>query len=136
MPFIDYGMPDVGEPEAVAEGEYDLTITKAEDTISKKGNPMTVITLRIDGEPDADIVRHWMVHPTKDTPDDQKVMRAREAERFLQCFNVPHDPGPQFDTSDLSGCSGRCFLTQEEDDEGNNVYNRLRLPRMKTSGSS
>lgn len=131
MAFIKADLKDVKEAEAVPEGEYSLRITKVEETESKKGNPMLALTMKIE---DAAIknpapLRHWIVLPDRDTPEDQVQMRYLELKRLLATFGIRYD-GEGFDTEDLVGATGKAFLTQEEGDDGG-VYNRLRLPRIK-----
>lgn len=132
MPFISVPIDDAKEMEAVPEGEYDLRIIKAEDGESKKGNPMTTVMLRIEnaGIPNPAPVRHWITHVTADTPEDQKAMRLLDTARFLQCFGIPHE-SHGFNSDDLEGATGTCMLTQEENEENGEVYNRLRLPRLR-----
>lgn len=129
MPFITLPIADVKEPKAVAEGEYELRIIDAEDTESKKGNPMTVVKIALEQHPDAYPIRHYITYPSDDTPPDQINMRVLDIKRFLTCFGVAFE-GNGFNTEDLVGQTGRCMVTQEDGDDGN-VYNRLRLPRLK-----
>jgi len=129
MGFIKVPLDDIKENEPVAEGEYELRIIKAEDTNSKAGNPMTAVTMRVEGIPTAALVRHWLVYPTEETPPDQRHMRLLDIKRFLHCFHIPMDGGG-FDSADLEGQTGKCFVAQEEGDD-DQVYNRLRLPRLR-----
>ena len=131
MPFISVPLDDAKEAEPVPEGEYDLRIVKAEDGESKKGNAMTTVYIKIEDSayPNAALLRHWITYPDKDTPADQRQMRLLDIKRFLTCFGVAME-GNGFNSDDLLGASGRSFLYQEEGDDGN-VYNRLRLPRLK-----
>lgn len=131
MPFIKVPLDDAKEQEAVPEGEYDLRIVKAEDGESKKGNPMTTVMIAIEnsGIPNPNIVRHWLTYPDDNTPADQRNMRLLDIKRFLTAFGVPTEDGG-FNSDDLPGQTARCFLSQEEGDDGQ-IYNRLRLPRLK-----
>jgi hypothetical protein len=130
MPFISVPLDDVKEPKAVPEGEYDLRIIDAEDTESKKGNPMTVVRIAIEGE-DAMPIRHYITYPDDNLPREQVQMRLLDLKRFLTCFGIPFDPSG-FNSEDLAGATGRCMVIQEEaNDESGNIYNRLRLPRLK-----
>jgi hypothetical protein len=131
MGFINVDLGDVKEVEAVAEGEYDLRVVKAEDGESKAGNQMTSVLIRIEDAaiPNPAPVRHWLTYPSTDTPADQRQMRLLDIKRFLHMFGVPMEKGG-FDSQDLVGATARCYLSQEEGDDGN-VYNRLKLPRLK-----
>lgn len=134
MPFINVALNDAKEPEAVPEGPYDLRIVSHNNEPSKKsGNPMTTCFIKIEdaAHPNAALVRHWLVPPTNDTPADQRQMRTLDIKRFLTAFDVPME-GEGFNSDDLDGATAsQIMLTQEEDDETGNVYNRLRLPRLK-----
>jgi hypothetical protein len=131
MPFINVALDDAKEAEAVPEGEYDLRIVKSEDGESKKGNAMTTVYIKIEDNsyPNAALLRHWITYPDRDTPADQRQMRLLDIKRFLTCFGVAME-GNGFNSDDLIGATGRSFLYQEEGDDGN-IYNRLRLPRLK-----
>jgi hypothetical protein len=131
MGFIKVDLNDAKEAETVPEGEYDLRIIKAEDGESKAGNPMTSVLIKIEDAPipNASPVRHWLTYPDSKTPADQRNMRLLDIKRFLTCFGVPMT-AYGFDSEDLVGATGRAYLAQEEGDNGE-VYNRLRLPRLK-----
>lgn len=131
MPFIPLAMNDVKENEAVPEGTYDLRIVKVEDGKSKAGNTMTTVVIRIEdaAHPNASPIRHWLTYPDDNTPADQRQMRMLDIKRFLALFEVDLTPDG-FDSDDLNGAVARCLVTQEEGDDGN-IYNRLRLPKLK-----
>lgn len=130
MGFVSVSLNDVQEPQVVPEGEYDLRIVKKEDGESKKGNPMTTVMIRIEDAAvrNPAIVMHYLVHPTPDTPPDQREMRNLEFKRFLTVFGVAYDERG-FDTDDLVGATCRCSLIQEEGDD-RVIRNRLKLPRL------
>jgi len=131
MPFIDVALDDAAELEVVEEGEYELQIAKAEDGESKAGNLMTTVYIKILDAPiaNASLVRHWITYPDESTPPEQRAMRLIDIKRFLVLFNIIHD-GNGFNSEDLVGATARCLVIQEEADDGN-VYNRLRLPKLK-----
>jgi hypothetical protein len=130
MAFVKLDLNNIKEPEAAPEGEYDIRIMKVVDTESKKGNPMTVFSIRVeDAGPDVSMFQHYIVYPDQDTPPDQKQMRLLDIKRFLQLFGQDTNLGG-FDPSDLQGSGARAFLQQEEDDKGV-IRNRIRLPRLR-----
>src|SRR5262245_407603 len=132
MPFIKIPLDDAAEQEVVPEGDYELQIVKAEDGESKKGNQMTTVYIRIlDAKvPNPAILRHWLTYPDMETPADQRNLRLVDIKRFLTVFNIPmNEEG--FDSDDLIGATGRCFVYQETSEENEDqVFNRLRLPRL------
>lgn len=119
---------DVQEPEAAPEGEYDLRIVRAEDKESKAGNNMVECIIVIE-EPgiDAQPIRHYLLD-WEGIPEDQQRIRKLEYKRFCACFNIPEDFD---DAEELVGQTGRSYVTQEVSERDDNVYNRLRLPRLK-----
>lgn len=127
MGFISDSLDDVEEAKAAPEGEYSLRIVSADDKFSKGGNRMIEARIAIeDSSVQAPLIRHFIMGWDDDTPDEQKRMRKLEIKRFCECFNISHD----FEASDLPGQTGRSFVAQEEGQDGN-IYNRLRLPRLK-----
>jgi hypothetical protein len=131
MAFIKLNLEGVKESEAVPEGEYDLRIVKAEDRESKKGNDMTVVTMRIEDadQPNPAPVLYFLVHSMDGLSDEAKHFRLLEHKRFLELFGVDYSDGG-FDSDDLVGQTARCFLIQEND-ENDIPRNRLRLPRLR-----
>lgn len=131
MGFVKVQLDEVKEGQVVPEGEYELRIIKVEDGESKKGNMMTTVLIKIEdaGIPNPNVIRHWLVHPTSDLPPDQKQMRLLDIKRFLTLFGVAFDRGG-FDSDDLLGQTAKCEVRQEEG-EDKEIYNRLRLPRLK-----
>lgn len=131
MGFVKIGLDNVREPECVPEGEYALRVVKVEDRESKKGSPMTVLTIRIEDAPipNPAPVMHYIVPPSDDAPADQAHFRVLDIKRLLAVFNIPYDERG-FDSADFQGASAKCMLVQETGDD-NVVRNRLKLPRLK-----
>ena len=125
MPFIKESLYDVKEPSLAPEGEYEVTILKADPQETKKGDPMIKVLTRIEGVSDVMPVPYWLLGWSSNTPDDQIEMRKLEAKRFCETFNVPED----FDAEDLPGQTGKVYISQEEGDD--RMFNRIRLPRLE-----
>jgi len=98
------------------------------DTETKKKDPMTVLTIKIETTevPNPAPVQHFITYPNGGQWDD---MRALEIKRILTLFDVRFDEAG-FDSNDLLGQTGRCMVVQEEGDDGV-MRNRLKLPRLK-----
>lgn len=136
MAFINVAIKDAKESEVVPEGEYDLRIVKSEDKDSKAGNAMTVVMIQIisDEYPNASPLNHFITYPSENGSEAGNAMKLRDIARFLQTFKIPYtDEG--FDTDDLQGAEGTCFLDQEEGQDKNGkangmMFNRLKLPRL------
>jgi hypothetical protein len=131
MAFIKIDLTQTKEGEIVPEGRYELRVVRVEDTESKKGNPMTVVTLRIE---DSDVpnplpINHYITYPTEDLPENQQYLRSLEIKRFLTAFGVNYDSSG-FDSEDLLGQTAHIMLVQEQGDD-HIIRNKLRLPRLK-----
>jgi len=128
MSFVKINLKTVKEPEIVPEGEYDLRIVKVKDDETKKGEPMTILSIVIEnaGIPNPQVVMHYVLYPNGGQYDD---MRALEIKRLLTAFDVGFDEGG-FDPQELQGRTAKCLLTQEEGDD-KVIRNRMRLPRIK-----
>lgn len=138
MAFIKVALSDAKESDVVPEGEYDLRIVKAEDKDSKAGNPMTVVMIQIVSEeyPNASPLNHFITYPSDNGSEGGNAMKLRDIARFLQVFSIPHTEDG-FDTDDLQGAEGNCYLVQEEGQDKNGkangmIFNRLNLPRLDT----
>lgn len=129
MPFINLDFNEAKEPELLKEGEYALRIVKAEDKTSKNGSEMTAIVIEAEGQSAASI-RHWLVYPDVTTPPDQRGYRLLDIKRFLAVFGVPFEEGG-FNSEDLVGATGTCLVVQEANKDTDEVFNRLRLPRLR-----
>lgn len=128
MAFIKQTL-DAKEPEAAPEGEYDLRIVKWEEKETKKGSPMIPCTIKImDRDVNAPLFTHWVLLIDDKVPVENHDMYKLNLQRFLSAFNVPYEDGG-FDTDDLQGAEGHCFVGQQEGDDGI-VRNVLRLPRL------
>ena len=131
MALIRQALDDIQEGQIVPEGEYDLRIVKVQDKESKKGNPITICTIKIEDASTSNVlpVTYVINHVTEGTPEDQVQMRLLETKRFLTLFGVEFS-NDGYDTDDLQGQTARCFLAQEEGDD-KVMRNKLRLPRLK-----
>ena len=128
MSFVKINLKDAKEPMPVPEGEYDVRVVKVMDTETKKKDPMTVVTLRVEDPtwPNAAPIQEFITYPNGGQYDD---LRALQLRRFLELFEVPYDENG-FDSADMMGKTARCFLNQEEGDDGV-LRNKMKLPRIK-----
>lgn len=132
MAFINVKLGDAQEQKPVPDGAYDLRIVKFEDKKSKKGNEMTVATIKVDDSryPNAELINHYLVYPDANTKPETAQLFLRNNARFLQAFGVPYDD-TGFNSDDLLGATAsQVLLIQEEGDDGV-PRNKLQLPRMK-----
>lgn len=134
MAFINVKLGDAQENKPVPEGEkYDLRIVKVEEKKSKKGNDMTVATIKVEDPrfPNAELINFYLLSPNDKTEPATAASFLRNNARFLQLFSVPYtDDG--YDTDDLLGATANAVLAQEEDNETQGLMrNKVVLPRMK-----
>lgn len=127
---IPVNLSEVKESRPVPAGKYGLTIASIEDTKSKAGAPMFVISIGIDGHDDAPNLTHYMSQPQEGGDPKKEGFKALAMARFLEAFKIPHDSSG-FDTDDFPGATATCALSLSEPDDNGNVYNRLDLPRLK-----
>lgn len=138
MGFLNLSLGGLQEKHSVPEGRYRLVIASAEEGESReKKTPQFKVTINIEGHPNAYPVTHWLSIPSnKDEPKTAE-SKALFLKRFLVLFNVPHtDDG--FDPDDLVGASAdaELSLTDPEDSDNKEVFNRLVVPKLRTGEPS
>jgi len=69
------GIEDIQELKALPAGQYLVRVSSAEMMNSKAGNPMLRMICEFPEEPSGSDVFHFLMIPTKETPDEQKQMR-------------------------------------------------------------
>lgn len=115
---------EVEEQVIVAEGLYDLVVTKAEYKLSKeKKNPMFFIILDILDDPNSDGIMYNLNIPK----EDSHKMVKREFKRFMVTFRVLAGEGG-LHANDLIGCTANTGVGVE-------IYkdkpkNTLNLPKL------
>ena len=81
-------------------------------------------------EPSGSDVFHFLMIPTKDTPDDQKHMRLLEIKRTLSAFSCDYGPDFFADPTPLVGQECELYVSVEQDDQGID-RNRINAPKIK-----
>ena len=98
-------------------GVYDFEVTMAEDTTSKKGNPMIALTLRVFGPDSAVVVRDWLL---------ESGGFAFKTRHFARACGVIDDyEEGQLDANRCQGLTGRVQIIVEDRDEWGH-QNRVR----------
>lgn len=131
---IPVNLDEVKESRPVPTGKYGLTIASVEDTKSKAGAPMLVVSIGIDGHADAPNVTHYMTTPQEGGDPKKEGYKALMIARFLDAFKIPHDSSG-FDTDDFPGATATCSLLLSEPSEDGRVFNRLDLPQLREEPS-
>ena len=132
MPIIKVDDGDQFEDVLVSEGEYDLTITKAEKKKSKAGNDMISTVISIEGsdeENPAPIFFHLVI-PAEG--DEWYRLHMRTLMRFLAVFGISDiDTDDEDSVAELNGATGKCFVKQEENNDSGDMQNALVLPKIR-----
>jgi len=137
MPFIDVKLDQDYEDKPVPEGRYDLTVTAAEEMVSKNsGADMVRCIISIDGEDKSSPIFHYLVFPVGkkvasergvDEDEQDKVRnKMRGITRFLHAFNISFEK-KGFNTEDLIGATAQDIPVIQDEYEGN-VSNSMKLP--------
>lgn len=131
MSFIPVDVTGTTEPKAVSNGRYDLSISSAEEALSKEAKkPMVVVYINIEGHVDAPNVRHNISLPVPDDAPKSKEFKMLLLKRFLTLFKIPYDANG-FNVEDFVGSrADQAELKLTETDDKGNQYNELVLPRM------
>lgn len=132
MPFIDVGLDQAQEPEAVPEGPYNLRVISFDSNQrTKAGDPkfLAVIAIEDEDHPDAQNVFLHMAVPTEQDDASKASFKRLQIARFLHAFGIPvEDNG--FNDEDVIGCTAdNVLLKQDELDDGT-VVNVIQLPRL------
>jgi hypothetical protein len=118
MSYLDTSkFGDVPEIKLLSNGtEVKLQIKKAEDGVSKSGNPQVTVVLIDPSDDLVDDIYMYLTLPTEDMmhSDPKKFAKTvRYLNDFLDCFGIDYSEG--FDTeSDLVGASGWVIVSVEE----------------------
>lgn len=132
MPFIELDLGSAKETVAVPEGEYDLRVASFDLTKSQKGNDMYKALILVESSeyPNAQPITEYLTLPSKNHDEKARNFLALQIKRFLSVFGIPFEAGG-FNDEDVNGATGRCMVVQDEPDENGNIWNKLRMPRLK-----
>lgn len=136
MGFIPVDVTGTSEPKAVPNGRYDLSISSAEEALSKeKKKPMVVVYINIEGHPEAPNIRHNVSLPTPEDEPKAKEFKMLLLKRFLTLFKIPYDANG-FNVDDFVGArADHVELKLTDVDEKGNQYNEMMLPRMASEAA-
>lgn len=134
MAFIPLNLNDAKESKPVPSGRYDLIVASCEETKSQQGKPQFVLSIGIEGHPDAPNVRHYASIPGDGDDADKMKFKILFLKRLLDLFGVKVG-ADGFDTSEvanqLTGARASAELSLSEPDDRGNVYNNLVVPRLR-----
>jgi hypothetical protein len=139
MTFIPVNFDDVQEPKPAPAGNYNLQILKAEVAVTgpnsnRPGSPQFKIQIGFPDEPNTTAMSQYMSLPHEDDDPNKAQYKALLLKRFLTLFNVPFD-STGIDTEKLAmemiGATAQADVELSEPSDSGDVYNRLKVPRMR-----
>lgn len=139
MAFINVNLDSAEEAQPAAAGSYNLQITEAVEMVTgpnskSPGSPMLRISIGFPDEVNVPNLSQFIMLPKEDDEPKDLQMKMLNLRRFLTLFNVPYDSNG-IDTEklcmELPGHTANAEVTLSEPDDNGNVYNRLRVPRIR-----
>jgi len=113
MAFINMNLGEAKEKEVLPEGEYDLVI---EDyTPVMENDKLIALSVRhsVDGHPEAKAVFNRINLPTEGDTEEKRNNKLLFAIAYLALFGIEWTAAG-FDTDELQGSRGKCFLKVQE----------------------
>lgn len=143
MTFIPVNFDDAVEAKPAPTGEYSLQITECKLTETgqnskRPGSPQFRVSLGFTDEPNTPNVTHFISLPHEEDEPSAAQYKALLLKRFLTAFSIPFDSNG-IDTEkmamDMVGASARIGVELTEPDDNGNIYNRLKVPRLRSESS-
>lgn len=114
MSLLNLNLNEVPDEITVPDDEYQLVITKAEQKESKTGNPMIEVFFNIISEPDAKMIAHYMLLPTKGDKNANNKLRRLKSFYLAAKLDLAAEINVE---EDFKGIELWAQLTTEDDDE-------------------
>lgn len=139
MAFINVDLDSAEESQPAAQGSYNLQITEAVEMVTgpnskSPGSPMLRVSIGFPDEVAVPNISQFIMLPKEDDEPKDLQMKMLNLRRFLTLFNVPYDSAG-IDTEklclEMPGHSAHAEVTLSEPDANGNVYNRLKVPRIR-----
>lgn len=142
MTFVPVNFDDAQEAKPAPAGVYELQITAAEEAKTGPnskypGSPQLKITLGFADVPNTPNVLQYMSLPNEHDDANSANYKALLIKRFLTHFRIPFDPtGLDLDKicMEMVGASARTEVTLTEPNDSGDVYNRLKIPKLRNEG--
>lgn len=134
MSFLPENLDEIQEATAAPAGSYELQITACEETQTGEnskhpGAPMFKVNLGFVGEPNYNNIVHYISLPFEG--DENANFKLLMLKRFLSLFHVAYSNNTEQLAMDMPGQTAQCEVTMSEPDDNGNVYNRLKIPRLR-----
>lgn len=142
MTFVPVNFDEAQEAKPASAGSYQLQITAAEETVTgpnskHPGSPQLKVTLGFEDQANTPNITQFLSLPNEHDDGNQANFKALLLKRFLTHFKVPFAANG-IDTDaicmEMIGASARTEVTLTEPDDSGNVYNRVKIPRLRTEG--
>lgn len=143
MTFVPVAFDEVQEAAPLPEGRYPTQITAAQvkqtgPNSKNPGRDQIVVTVGFTGpskeEQNAPVVSHFISLPHADDEPRTNNFKALQLKRFLVAYGIPFNPtGIDLEETCFAmiGATADIDVTLSEPDDNGNVYNRLRLPKIR-----
>lgn len=138
MPFINANMDEVQEQKAAPNGNYELQITGAQNTVTGEksknpGAPMIKVTLGFtDPEVNAPVITHYITLPFEG--DDNAAFKLLLLKRFMSAFGLAWS-SEGIDTEalafDMVGRTAILEVGQTEPNDSGDIFNNIKVPRLR-----
>jgi hypothetical protein len=142
MTFVPVNFDEAQEAKPAPAGQYTLQITAAEEATTgpnsqHPGSPQLKITLGFPENPNTPNVMQYMSLPNEHDDASKANYKALLLKRFLVHFKIPFDPnGLDLEKvcMEMVGATARTEVTLSEPNESGDVYNRLKIPKIRGEG--
>lgn len=119
-------LSSIPEQTAVAEGEYTLRVTKAQETKSERtGREGIMLICQIQGEENAQPVFHRLWFPFESEDETKQITMWRMIKEFME--GVGLDPSVGAEARDFQGIEFDALLRLGEDQNGRSVNEIARI---------
>jgi len=134
--YLPESLDTIKETEAVPAGTYELQITDATEEVSGEhskhpGSPMILVSLAFtDLSLNALSIKHYISLPYGED-DENREFKLLLLKRFIKCFNISYIKNLADLIFKFFGATANVAVDLSEPNENGNIYNNLKLPRIK-----
>ena len=141
MSYLNINLDDVQEQKAAPKGQYEVTITGAEETVTGEnskhpGSPMIKVFIAFtDLELNAANMTHYISLPFEG--DENANFKLLMLKRFLHLFKLAKGGEVNLESTiqEMPGAIAQVEVDLTEPNDNGDVYNRLRIPKLKDEHS-
>lgn len=130
MSLLALNLDEAVESKPVKAGKYDLECVTMEEKDSKSGKPQIVLSVAIIGHIDAPNVTHYISLPAPGDDEGKVKFKVLLLKRTAALFGVKWSANG-VETEEFIGAKCSAELELTEPDDSGNIYNRIKVPRLK-----